>query len=498
MRFFNLRLLYLIPLAAALLPSCRPGHEHTRSSLEIVVATETATLDPRFSTRALDIKVTRLVHAGLMGLDPTTLLPVPLLLRSHRFVNDTTLELELRPEAHFHSGRPLSALDVCATLGALADPALKSPHRTLVRAIGSCSVLGDHALRIALAEPRATLLSDLELPILRADQARFGPRPNGDLDGLGPFRVASVKPGEVLLEPAENGVMPRPARGVVVRTVRDENARALRLLAGEADIAPNAISPGLLPALERESSLSVVTRAGANVTYLLMQNDRAPFDRAEIRHAIARAIDRALIVRTLLGGRARVASSLLPPDHWAAEPELQPEPFDPEAARAVLTGLPRLTLLTSTDRARVVLARVIAQMLGDAGLEVEVEALDLGVLLERLDAGDYSMATLQLPELTEPNVLAWFFHPDRIPGEGTEGKNRVRYRSAEARRWLDAASRTRDPAPRREAYRHFAQLLQRDMPVVPLWHEDQIAVVGERARGFELSAEGRWLDVASL
>jgi peptide/nickel transport system substrate-binding protein len=488
---------YLIPLACALLLGCRSHHTAGPGALEIVVPTETATLDPRFSTRSLDVKVTRLIHAGLMGLDRNTLAPVPLLARSHRFVNETTLEVELRP-AHFHSGQPLRAADVCATLSALADPSLGSPHRAVVRAIGSCEAPSDHKLRILLAEPRATLLSDLEVPILRADQARSRLQPNGELDGLGPYRVVSSRPGEVVLEPMDTGVFARPVHAIVVRTVRDENARALRLLAGEADIAPNAISPGLLPALESERGLRVASRAGANVTYLLMQNDRPPFDRLEVRRAVAHAIDRELIVRTLLAGRARVAKSLLPPDHWAAAPELAAEPFAPEAARAALANLPPVTLLTSTDRARVTLARVLAQMLRDAGLQVEVVALDLGVLLERLDAGDYLMATLQLPELTEPNVLSWFFHPDKIPGEGSEGKNRARYRSPEARAELDAAARVRDPAQRRESYQRFARLLQRDVPVVPLWHEDQIAVVSRRARNFELSAEGRWLAVASL
>jgi peptide/nickel transport system substrate-binding protein len=489
---------YLILLAAALLPSCRSRDAAGPDALEIVVPTETATLDPRFSTRSLDVKVTRLLHAGLMGLDRNTLAPVPLLAQSHRFSNEKTLEIELRPRLRFHSGKPLRASDVCATLSALADPALGSPHRTVVRAIGSCTALGDGKLRIELAEPRATLLSDLEVPILRGDQARMPPQPNGELDGLGPYRVRSSEPGEVVLEPADTGVIPTPTHRVVVRTVRDENARALRLLAGESDIAPNAISPGLLPALERENELSVVARAGANVTYLLMQNDRPPFDRLEVRRAVAHAIDRELIVRTLLAGRAQVANSLLPPDHWAAARELVPEPFAPEAARSVLAALPAVTLLTSTDRARVTLARVLAQMLRDAGLEVEVVALDLGVLLERLDAGDYLMATLQLPELTEPNVLSWFFHPDKIPGEGTEGKNRARYRSPEARLALDAAARVRDPDERRESYQRFLRLLQRDVPVVPLWHEDQIAVVSRRARGFELSAEGRWLAVTKV
>jgi peptide/nickel transport system substrate-binding protein len=270
----------------------------------------------------------------------------------------------------------------------------------------------------------------------------------------------------------------------------------MRLLAGRADVAPNAISPVLLPALE-ERGLRVRSVPGANLTYLLMQNDRAPFDRVEVRHAIARAIDRERLVRTLLAGRAVVANGPLPPGHWAADPELHADGFDQQAARAVLAGLQPVTLTTSTDRARVGIARALAQMLGDAGLSVQVVSLDLGVLLGRLDRGDFEIASLQLPELTEPNVLRWFFHPRGVPGEGGEGRNRARWRSRAAGELLDQASESTDPQTRRDRYRRFARLLLAEQPVVPLWHEDQVAVVSERAGSFSPSAEGRWLGLAT-
>jgi peptide/nickel transport system substrate-binding protein len=489
------RALLALALLASACPASRP--ERTRP-LELVIPQDLATLDPRFSTRGLDIKTTRLVHAGLVGLDPVTLAPIPLVARGWHFDDDETLEVELRPGVRFHSGRALSAHDVCDTLAALADPQLASPHRAVVEAIGACTVRDETHLTIHLAEPRATLLTDLEVPILRGDQAHLPPRPNGELDGLGPYRIAKSTPGALELEPADTGVLPRPAHALVIRTVHDENARALRLLAGRTDVAPNAISPALLPALAGRSGLAIHARTGADVTYLLFQNERAPFDRPEVRRAVARAIDRETIVRTLFAGRAHIASSMLPPGHWAAPPDAAPVPFDPESARGVLRGLPRVTLLTSTDRLRLIVARAIAQMLGDAGLEVRVQSLDLGVLLERLDAGDFDFATLQMPELTEPNVFRWFFHPRGVPGEGGEGKNRARWRDADVGRWLDRASATRDEAERKRLYALFAARLRRDQPVVPLWHEDQVAVVSPRAASFFPSAEGRWLALASV
>ena len=55
-----------------------------------------------------------------------------------------------------------------------------------------------------------------------------------------------------------------------------------------------------------------------NLTYLVLQNGRAPFQTREARLAVAAAIDRPLLVRTSLGGRARVAATLLPPESWTA------------------------------------------------------------------------------------------------------------------------------------------------------------------------------------
>jgi peptide/nickel transport system substrate-binding protein len=463
----------------------------------VVVPTEASTLDPRYAMRSLDVKITRLVHAGLVGLEPDSLEPVPLVAESVRLAGERVVEVTLRPGVVFHSGRQLAPTDVCATLEAVADPALASPHRGIVDAISRCTPTGERTLILGLRAARATILTDLEIPILRADQARSAPRPDGALDGLGPFSISLARPGEVMLEPAFTNVLPRPRHALVVRTVRDENARAQRLLAQRSDVAPNAISPSLLPSLQGRSGLEIVSHAGANVTYLLFQNDRRPFDRIEVRRATARAIDRSLVARTLLGGRAVPAASLLPPGHWASA-EVAAEPFLPADARRVLEGEAPVTLLTSTERSRVTLARVIAQMLGDAGLVVAVVPLDLGVLLARLDAGDFELAVLQIPELTEPNVLSWFFHPRGVPGEGGQGKNRARYRSGAAAALFDRAAAIGDRSERRALYGELLVLMAADLPVVPLWHEDQIAVVSPRARGFRPSAEGRWLALARL
>lgn len=467
--------------------------------IEVLVATPPQTLDPRFVTDAVGMRVTRLAHAGLVRLDPATLAPVPAAASSLTLVDERTLDVTLRDDVRFASGAPFESADVCATIDALRDPALASPHRVLVQDVASCEVRSPRELTLRLRTPRATLLTDLELPMLRRDQARSAPDARGGLDGLGAFAVTAVEDDAVHLAARTGGVDPRPAHDVEVRVVRDENARALRLLAGRADVLPNGVSPPLLDALVKDGA-AVTTRPGANLTYLLIHDQRAPFTDASTRRGLASAIDRATIARTLLGGRAEPADGLLPRSSFAFSPFDPPIAFDPDLARRALEparGQP-LQLLTSTDRARITVARAIAQMLGDAGLAVDVLPLDLGVLLARLSQGDYELAILQIPELTEPNLLRWFFHSSSIPKPGGAGANRARYASPEVDAWLDRAATTTDLAERRALYARIQAKMAADMPIVPLFREDQVAVTSARAASFVLSAEGRWGALARL
>ncbi|HMA91823.1 MAG TPA: ABC transporter substrate-binding protein, partial [Polyangiaceae bacterium] len=235
--------------------------------------------------------------------------------------------------------------------------------------------------------------------------------------------------------------------------------------------------------------------------YLLTRSDRPPFDRPEARHALSEAIDRESIVKYLLAGKAQPAKWLVPDGHWAAPKNLKPLVFAPALARTVLSRMPAVTLLTSTDRSRVVQARAVAQMLTESGLRTQVVPLELGLLLARLDAGQFTLAILQIPELTEPNVLSWFFHPRGIATDSelpVLGKNRAHYRSPEAARLLDTASASFDPEERRALYVQFAARMLEDMPVIPLWHEDHITLTRGRGARFAPSAEGRWSSLAEL
>lgn len=465
--------------------------------LEISVQQDVETFDPRYASDAYSLRATRLIHAGLVRLDPDTLEPRPYLAASWRWTGPLTLHVELRPEARFHSGKPLGPADVARTIEAFQSPEVASRHLRVVEAIARVEPDGPHAVNIVLARPHATLLTDLEVPILRADQATAPPDPQGALDGLGPYEVARSTRGDVLFAPADDGVVPRPAHAVVLRTVHDDNARALRVLAGKSDVALNVVQ--LVPALAGRDGLTVAERPGANVTYLVARTDVGAFEDARTRRAISSAIDRAGLADSLFEHHADPAGTLIPPGHWA-HADLPPILFDPAAARALLApavagGPIHATLLTSTDRFRITVARAIAQELAEVGVDVEVTPLELGTMLARLNAGDFELAILAFPELTEPNILRNLLHSTFVP---PVGYNRARVKDAVLDALLEEGDRSADAEERKAIYAKVEARVRENAYLVPLWHEHQLTVDSARARGFTLSAEGRWFCVAAI
>jgi peptide/nickel transport system substrate-binding protein len=467
-------------------------------ALEMMVANDPETLDPRYATDAVGLRATRLVHAGLVRLDPDELKPRPYVARGWRWLDPLTLEVDLREDVRFHSGAPLRARDVVATLRAFASPEVASRHAHVVDAIAEAHESGEHRVTVTLSRPHATLLTDLELPILRADQASSPPKSDGSLDGLGPYAVARTERGDVLFVPVDGGALPRPAYAVSLRTVHDANARALRLEAGRADVALNLVSPILLPALAAQPGLAVMSRPGANLTYVVVQHERPTLRDARVRRALSLAIDRATIAATLFDGRAAAAGGLIAPANWASA-NVAPLEFDAAKARDLLAQAgalgTHLTLLTSTDRVRGDVARFVAQELGDAGVDAEVITLELGTMIARLNAGEFDLGLLTLPEMTEPNVLRHFLHSAFVPPAGA---NRGRVRDPVLDALLDRGDAATDLDERKAIYAQVEARELEEMHLLPLLYEDQVVVTSERARSFVPSAEGRWLSIAEV
>jgi peptide/nickel transport system substrate-binding protein len=467
-------------------------------------------LDPRFCASGYGIKISRLVAAPLMSLNTRDTRPKLELAARVAQPDPRTYDITLRADARFSDGSPVRAADVVATIENLKAPASLSPYRHAFARVAQVQALGPRRVRFVLRAPHAPFLSDLDMGILPAAllQGPFatGRIPDTALVGAGPLRIVKRTATRIVLAPNPHyfGPAPRLER-YVIKTVEDDNSRLLCLVSGGGDLTQNTVAPLLLPALERSPKLRVRTAPSLMTSYLGLNLRDPRLADPRVRLAIAMAIDRPRIIRAKLRGRATLATSILPPHHWAHNPAVPPIPYHPAAARRLLDAAgyeaPRgggarmeLTYKTSSNRFRVALARVVARQLGRVGIDVTVRSYEWGVFFSDLKKGNFQLATLQMTELAEPDYHYYFFHSSKrtSPSRPNAGGNRWGYRRAAVDRYLEAGRRARGREQRRGPYYRVQALLAHDLPIIPLWHEENIAVLRRDVRGFRMLPNARF------
>jgi peptide/nickel transport system substrate-binding protein len=499
----------LLALALFSLSACARSRRTPDHTVVYIMDAEITELDPRWALNANDTKISRLVAAGLVAVDQPTREPRPDLAEEIVRIDDTTWEVTLRADARFSDGTAVTAEDVVYTFQSILDPGMKSfMRKSWEERLAGVEGVDARRVRFRLKQPLATFLTDIDMGIVQARGARAegGRWPGGLVVGAGPFRVVALSPGqEVVLErnPHYHGGAP-PMQRVQVKTVRDGNSRLLVLVGGSADLTQNTVRPDLVDEV-RKHRLNVLTAPSAILTYLMFHNEDPVLADPRVRRAIAHAIDREKIIRAKMGGHAVPATGLLPPGHWAYEAAVDHYPYDPERARALLDeagypdpdgpgGRPRLTLSykCSTDPFRVSIARIIAQELDAVGIAVELRSFEFATFFSDVKQGNYQLAQMQTSEIVEPDMHFLYFHSSRIPSqEQPDLHNRWRYRSAELDRLVEAGRRELDRNRRRAIYADAQRLIARDLPIFPLWHEDNIALVNVDLEGYQVLPNAR-------
>jgi peptide/nickel transport system substrate-binding protein len=228
-----------------------------------------------------------------------------------------------------------------------------------------------------------------------------------------------------------------------------------------------------------------------------------------VRQAIALALDRPAIIAAKFGGRAAPATGILPAAHWAYNGDVARYDHDLERAKALLdeagytpdrAGIRlRLVYKTSADAFRVTIARVIASQLRRAGIEVEVRSFEFGTFFADIKKGNYQIATMQSPEITEPDFFLWFFHSTRWPSpKDPDGSNRWRYKNVEVDRLTTAGRTELDPARRKSLYGQVQRIVADELPIIPLWHEHNVVLSNVDVRGYTIVPNARLVGLARV
>ncbi len=382
----------------------------------------------------------------------------------------TAWTFELRQDVTWHDGQPLTAADVAFTYRYFAERAAEGMVRwgwPLERLVAAEASADGRTVTLRTDGPVAGLLTDLfgSLPIIPQHIWQGVAEPAKKLDaeavvGSGPFilRAYDQAEGRYLYDANPDYFLGQP---VVERLalIRVPDA-ALALLVGEvheASFSGSGIAS--VTQLREQPGLAVVEGPSDWALKLYFNTTRAPFDRREVRQAVALAVDRqALVTRAQLGGAVVASTGLLSPDSPWCAPHLPAYEHDLAAAQAMLAAAGvapfETALLTTPAYARE--AELLQADLAALGITVAVRTGDRATVDDLLRAGDFDLLITghggtANPDIGHPSVPAAWEHT-----EYTEV--------------YEASLRAMDEAERRALVWRLQEIIAEELPILPLWH----------------------------
>jgi peptide/nickel transport system substrate-binding protein len=494
----------VLPLSILLIFSgCRQQPADPGTVVFLIESSPTS-LDPRIGSDAQSEHIQPLLFDCLVVRDASFRM-APGLAERWETPDPLTVIFHLRRGIRFSDGRALTSRDVLWTLNSMRDGTVITAKAASYASVKSIEAPDPATVILRLSRPDNFLLNNLStgaMGIVPWGSGRdFWKHPIGS----GPFRFVSQEiDKEVVIDRnpfaqdpfnPDTSAGPHPIERVRFAVVPDAITRALELRKGSADIASNAIPADMLAVLAREPHLQIESTGGTQVQYLAFNTTDPLLRDARVRQAIACAIDRPLIIRTLLGGHARPALSLLPQQHWAYTGDVAQYAYDPTRARAMLEqagyqpdakGIRiHLTMKTSTDDGTRLLAATLQQQLAAAGIALEIRSFETATFLQDLNRGSFQIYGLRWVGGNEqPDIFGYAFSSARIPPRGA---NRGRYRNPQLDSLLQDANESTDQQRRTADYIQAQQLLARELPAINLWYQDTILVHNRRLSGITVS-----------
>ncbi len=447
-------------------------------------------LDPRYATDATSARLNRLLYDRLTDFDETSR-AIPSLAQWEQ-LDSLRYRFVLRPDRRtFSSGERLTSADVKATYDFVLDQKNASPHRSSLALIKDIRVVNQDTLDFELSHADVLFPSYLVIGIVSAKAVQQGINLDHNPQGSGPFSMlAWPEEGRLQLQRRHDKQVFEFVH------IGDNTVRTLKLLRGEIDILQNDLPRELVNKLRKEKGVSVFSRTGSNFSYIGLNFRQKELGVRRVRRALMHAIDRESLVRHILGGKTRVAESILPPEHWAGNKQIKPYAYDPEKSRELLEQAGynnenplRLSYKTSSDPFRIRIATIIQQQLANVGIEVELISYDWATFYGDIKAGRFQIYSLSWVGVKSPDILRYVFHSKSVPPDGA---NRGQYRNPIADRMIEQAEIATSIKRRGQLYQLLLKILHDDLPYIPLWYEEHFAVVRQDIKGYRLNADGNY------
>jgi peptide/nickel transport system substrate-binding protein len=319
------------------------------NTLKIAADQVPESIDSYFNNIRIGVIITHHVWDHLVYRDPKTNEYKGSLATGWRWVDDKTLEFDLRQGVTFHNGEPFDADDVIYTINFVTKPESKITNISNVNWMAGAEKVGPYKVRVLLKQPFPAALEYLAGPVPiypNEYYAQVGPKGMNEKPvGTGPFKVTENQPGRLVrFERNKNYFKdsPRPQPTIdkiELRLIPDRNTQQAELMGGGLDWIYN-VAPDTAEQLKTLPHLAVSAGESMRIAFLhfnVRENTPVPQLRdARVRRAISHAIDREAMLKTVVGGGRVIHVQCFPTQFGCDDTNAPKYAYDPAKAKALL------------------------------------------------------------------------------------------------------------------------------------------------------------------
>lgn len=440
-----------------------------------------------------------------------------------------TYTIPIRQGVRFHDGTDFNAEAMAFSLRRFIENKGRAAF-LLADLVASIEATGDYELTIKLAYPFAAFTDLLTYPGLCAVSPAAYEIAEGDFEpntfvGTGPYRLADYGSDNIKLDAFEDywGTPPQND-GIVLQRFSSPANLYNAFRSKGIDIAYQALDPDQIRSLmeladQPAGGWQVFSSESPSISYLVINAQQPPFDRVEVRQALAAAIDRDLINERVFYGQAQPLYSLIPPsfpvsnsvfaDRYGKTPDL-----DRAKALLIAAGFSVENPLTleiwygsnsPASRLAAIVMQAHADRYLDGLLKIDPHSVEAATAYGYLDKGVY-------PSF----VLSWyadFFDPDNYlkpfldcaDGSAKQGcvAGESQYHgsfffSDRANELLAAQRSESDPTKRAAMLDELQTIVADEVPYLPLWQSKNYAFAQSDIDGVQLNATQQVLPFATI
>ncbi|MGN7967395.1 MULTISPECIES: ABC transporter substrate-binding protein [Microbacterium] len=334
-------------------------------------SSDPASLDPAFAQDGESFRVSRQIFEGLVGTEPGTADPAPLLAESWESSEDgMSHTFTLKEDVTFQDGTPFNAEAVCVNFdrwynwtGLAASEAFGYYYNKLFKGYAdtaadavykSCTPDGDYSVTIELNKPFAGFVASLSLPSFAmqspsamqefgadevggsAEAPQLSEYAMGHPVGTGPYQFEEWAPGEQLTLKAYDGYWGDAGQidEIIFRTIGDPTAARQALESGSID-GYDLVGPADTQALE-DDGFTMVSRPPFTILYLAFNQAIPELQDPKVREALSYAVDKDALISQVLPEGTEKAIEFVPEVVNGYNPDVTTYDYDPEKAKELL------------------------------------------------------------------------------------------------------------------------------------------------------------------